>query len=198
MISFCSCAAKRVYNVPEYIKTSHAEEMAKFNSKKDVLMHFGAPDKIASIDSIEVIEYQMGQITSTKTKSVFVGNGQAIRGNSEFNLSFSGTLMRNENPYYNPRSMNNVSNVVLSQYITSSMSNSSSETILKYAKFWIINGEVMKWETQGINLGKDTPNPSFNPDEKKKIEEEELQYPHPPLWQILIFAGGGVLMLVIL
>ncbi len=182
LLGIVGCSPK-IYNIPEYIKTPHAEEMAKFKNKKDVVMNFGAPDKSITFDSIEVIEYQLGQITNSKgvSRSVTSGNNQAL------NTLYSGTLIRNENPYYQPSVMNSVSNIVLSQYITTTSSDASSETIMKYAKFWLIGGDVMKWETQGIHLGKDIPNPDFDLVEKQKIESNNLK--SPPIWQVLLFAG---------
>ena len=167
-----SCATPKTYPIAQYSKTPHAQEMEQFKTRKDVLMHFGAPDKNASMDSIEVIEYQLGQIVNTNSISNARTKGQSNLINNPLSILYSGTFMLAENPYYNPLTMNATNNIVLSQYVTSSMSNSSSETILKYAKFWLINGKVMKWETQGIDLGKTINNPNYSEEDKVRFEKK--------------------------
>jgi hypothetical protein len=168
-----SCAAPRnVYKIPQYTKTPHAQEMEQFKTRKDVLMHFGAPDKNASMDSIEVIEYQLGQIVNTNSVSNSRTRGESGLSNNPLAVLYSGTFMLNENPYYNPATMNTANNIILTQYVTSSISNSSSETILKNAKFWLINGKVMKWETQGIDLGKTIINPNYSEEDKLHAERQ--------------------------
>jgi len=155
-----SCYVPRAYQhpVPQKISVSHSEVMSRYKNKNELILDFGVPDKTIKIDSIEVLDYSLGEIE----RSSMVANSMSILNS---NLGFTGILINQGNPFYNSNLVNGNTNSIRSfnnQVFTSFNSESIGQTYRKYAKFWMKNGQVIKWETFGIDKGYLIENPDWN------------------------------------
>src|SRR6056300_860612 len=72
----CGTPQYLTYDVPKYVRTPHSEVMSTYTTKEKVMLEFGAPDKEAQINKIEIIEYKLGEITRGKTKGVSTASGK--------------------------------------------------------------------------------------------------------------------------
>ena len=186
----CGTPQYLTYDVPKYVRTPHSEVMSTYTTKEKVMLEFGAPDKEAQVNKIDIIEYKLGEITRGKTRGVSNTVGQATQQininntqATQLDAQYSGVSMTENNPFYsatnttgaingssNGSSNTSISNVVNNQYIRSTTIYSGSETYPKYAKFWLINDTVVKWESVGIDKSIIRVNPKYN--RKKALEME--------------------------
>ena len=188
----CGTPQYLTYDVPKYVRTPHSEVMSTYTTKEKVMLDFGAPDKEAKVNKIDIIEYKLGEISRGKTKGVSNIVGQSTQqiniNNSQatkLDALYSGVSMTTNNPFYsntnrsgaingraNGSSNTSISNVVNNQYIQSTTIYSRSETYPKYAKFWLMNDTVVKWESVGINKSRLKPNPNYSNEEARLIEKK--------------------------
>lgn len=157
---FVNCANQRIteYNVPMYIvEKSHQEIMSDFKTKNQVFLEFGTPDQQMQVDSIINFSYRLGE----ETKTIGLSNS---------NATYSGVAVRNNNPFYSGNYLTsaNYNNFA----VITSKSVETSNTVIKYVKFWMINDQVIKWETQGIDKSTFKRNPKYNSDIARKIEKK--------------------------
>ena len=142
---------------PEFLITSHAEVMSTYKTKSDVLMEFGSPDERWTVDSIESINYDYGQIEEGTGTSTSIGHGSSQGTSSAASyMLFAGVAMSALNPLYTRT--NYATNFNNFQVTTS---RSKSETFKKYVKFWFIGDNVIKWETFGVDQTIYDPNPEY-------------------------------------
>ena len=191
----CGTPQYLTYDVPKYVRTPHSEVMSTYTTKEKVMLEFGAPDKEAKVNKIDIIEYKLGEISRGKTRGISNTVGQTTQQininntqATQLDAQYSGVSMTENNPFYsntnttgaidgrtNGSSVTSISNVVNNQYIRSTTIYSGSETYPKYAKFWLINDKVVKWESVGIDKSVLKPNPRYSNEEARLIEEKNKQ-----------------------
>ena len=176
---FTGCAPVN-YSIPKYLWISHSEVMSKYSQKNTIVMDFGVPDKSITLDSIEVIEYSLGQINetngtimSTKYSHKTTVTEANKNSNTDVFLNSSGILINESNPFYiNTISNLNSRTIINNQVIQNSSINYRTETVPKYVKFWFLNGKVIKWETMGIDKGYSIPNPNYSEEDYNKAKNK--------------------------
>ena len=191
----CGTPQYLTYDVPKYVRTPHSEVMSTYTTKEKVMLEFGAPDKEAQVNKIDIIEYKLGEISRGKTRGVSNTVGQTTQQininntqATQLDAQYSGVSMTENNPFYsttnttaaidgrtNGSSNTSISNVVNNQYIQSTTIYSGSETYPKYAKFWLINDKVVKWESVGIDKSVLKPNPKYSLRVEKEIDTQNQQ-----------------------
>lgn len=182
-----------VHSVPEKITIPHSEIMSRYKNKSEIVLDFGVPDKSIIIDSMEVIEYSFGEIerTSVSGNSINFSNTSKNKSiskisNTKNNEGFSGIVVSQNNPFFRTISINGIndktdvtnsiisSNSIVNNQVFSSFSlTSGSQTFFKYVKFWLIKGQVIKWESFGIDKSQIVNNPSWN---QKEYLEKKLAF----------------------
>lgn len=169
VLTSCSVSQYQQYNVPQYMIKSHEEVMSEFSNKSKIVMEFGAPNSQFESDSILVMTYELGTIETGESNSISITSSttrQSAQSTNESYFRSMGYAMTPGNPLYSGSAGTSVSNNFA---VTRTASNSSNESFKKYASFWLLNGQVIKWESFGIDKSYRYTNPSYDPVRAKQV-----------------------------